>query len=55
MDNSQYYKFTMTPTTATTVGTEKQLTITNTKDVNNFVYPSLYSLPNLSFNTVIKT
>jgi hypothetical protein len=40
----------MTPTTATTVG---QLTITNTKDVNIFVYPSLYSLANLSFNTVI--
>ena len=39
----------MTPTTA---GTGKQLTITNTKDVNNFVYPSLYSLANLSFNTV---
>jgi hypothetical protein len=36
----------MTPTIATTVG---QLTITNTKDVNNFVYPSLYSLANLSF------
>jgi hypothetical protein len=36
----------MTPTTA---ATGKQLTITNTKDVNNFVYPSLYSLANLSF------
>jgi hypothetical protein len=47
MDNSQYYKFTMTPTTA---ATGKQITITNTKDVNNFVYPSLYSLANLSFN-----
>jgi hypothetical protein len=50
MDNSQYYKFTMTPTTA---ATGKQLTITNTKDVNNFVYSSLYSLANLSFNAVI--
>jgi hypothetical protein len=50
MDNSQYYKFTMTPTTSTTVG---QLTITNTKDVNNFVYPSLYSLANLSFLTIL--
>jgi hypothetical protein len=49
MDNSQYYKFTMTPTTA---ATGKQITITNTKDVNNFVYPLLYSLANLSFNTV---
>ena len=40
----------MTPTIATTVG---QLTITNTKDVNNFVYPSFSSLANLSFNTVL--
>ena len=50
MDNSQYYKFTMTPTTA---ATGKQITITNTKDVNNFVYLSLYSLANLSFNVFI--
>jgi hypothetical protein len=50
MDNSQYYKFTMTPTTA---ATGKQLTITNTKDVNNFVYSSLYSLANLTFTSLI--
>jgi hypothetical protein len=40
----------MTLTSGTTVG---QLTITNTKDVNNFVYPSLYSLANLSFTSVL--
>jgi hypothetical protein len=40
----------MTPTTA---ATGKQITITNTKDVNNFVYPSLYSLANLTFSIVI--
>jgi hypothetical protein len=40
----------MTPTTA---ATGKQITITNTKDVNNFVYSSLYSLANLSFNAFV--
>ena len=48
--NSSSYKFTLTPTTT---GNDKQLTITNVRDVNGFIYPSILSLSNLKFKYLI--
>jgi hypothetical protein len=47
--NSSSYKFTLTPTSETTIGNEKQLTLTNSRDINSFIYPSILSLANLKF------
>jgi hypothetical protein len=44
--NSSSYKFTLTPTAS---GNDKQLTVTNAKDINSFIYPSISSLANLKF------
>ena len=50
VDSNSYYKFTLAPTAVTTIGNEKQITITNAKDINNFVYQSFTSA-NLTFST----
>jgi hypothetical protein len=51
--NSSSYKFTLTPTVATTTGNDKQLTVTNARDSNSFIYPSIVSLANLKFNLIV--
>jgi hypothetical protein len=43
MDNSQYYTFNMTPTGTSTTTTNK-ISISNAKDVNNFIYPLFQSI-----------
>jgi hypothetical protein len=49
VDGNNKYKFKLTPTTAST----NQITVTNARDVNSFIYPSFSSLANLTFNAVL--
>jgi hypothetical protein len=48
VDGNNKYKFKLTPTTAST----NQITVTNARDINSFIYPSFSSLSNLVFNAV---
>jgi hypothetical protein len=46
VDGNNKYKFKLTPTTSST----NQITMTNARDINSFIYPSFSTLANLKFS-----